>query len=365
MTAQAFDLALAPFVLESGARLSRHVVSGWWFTEKGAPRDLPVVLVVPALTGNARVGGARGFWEPLVGTGRALDTNRYRILCCNLLGSCHGTTGGGDADFPRAAREHPVPVPPSADGRRSFALPWESLPATVTTWDQARSLSMTLDALGLQKVHLATGGSLGGMVAMALAAEDPRIERVAPLGASAAASAWLLAWNHVARRILVDAIGRGEPEAGLSLARQLAMVSYRAPGSLEPAQGRSQVQKIDWHPQAPYRIQTWLENHGTRLAARFDPYAYFCLLGAMDHHDLERPSPTGRTLADVAARTLVVALENDTLFTAADADRLTGLLRGHGVRVARDVVRSVHGHDALFLAWDEMGRVLRRALDDA
>lgn len=360
VTAQAFDRTLPPFVLESGARLTRHVVSGFWLG--GEHTQKPLILVVPALTGDARVGGAGGFWEPLVGAGRALDPERFRILCCNLLGSCHGTSGPTDPQFPIAAGEHAVAVPPSHDGRRSFELPWSRLPATVTTWDQARSLSMTLDAFGVSAVHLVTGGSLGGMIAMALAALDPRVERVAPLGGTAAASPWLVAWNHVARRVLVEAMERGEPEQGLSLARQLAMISYRSPGSLAAAQGRAQVQKIAWHPQAPYRVQTWLENHGSRLAARFDPRAYYCLIGAMDHHDPMRPAPSGQTLADLRARSLVVSLANDALFTEADADRLVQLLEVHDKSVARDRVQSAHGHDALFLAWDELDRVLRRAL---
>ena len=361
MTAQAFDLSLPPFVLEAGAPLARHVVRGHWFGD--AASDLPIVLIVPALTGDSRAGGAGGFWEPLIGRGLALDPTRYRIVCCDLLGSCHGTSGASDADFPPAAGEHAIPVPPSRDGRRSFTMPWPRLPATVTTWDQARSLSLALDALGIERVHLATGGSLGGMVAMALAASDSRVERVAPLGGTSAASAWLLAWNHVARRILVDAMERGDAETGLSLARQLAMISYRSPSSLAAAQGRSQVQKIAWNPQAPYRVQTWLENHGSRLAARFDARSYYCLLGAMDHHDLQRPSPEGCTLADVRARALIVALEHDSLFVEHDAWQLAEALEALGGTVARDRVHSAHGHDALFLAWDELARVLRRALE--
>jgi homoserine O-acetyltransferase len=280
-----------------------------------------------------------------------------------LLGSCHGTTGAADPDFPTAAGEHATDVPAAEGGKGSFSLPWSTLPATVTTWDQARSLAMTLDALGVERVHLVTGGSLGGMVALALAAaEGERIERVAPLGATLAASAWLLAWNHVARRVLTTAMERGDVEAGLSLARQLAMISYRAPASLEGAQGRTQIQKIPWHPQAPYRVQTWLENHGSRLAARFDARAYYCLLGAMDHHDLLRPSPEGRTLADLRARTHAVAIENDMLFVPADAERLAVQLERRGAVVVRDCMHSAHGHDALFLAWEELARVLRAAL---
>lgn len=360
MTAQAFDLTLAPFVLEAGARLGRHVVTGTWL---GAPLGAPVIVVVPALTGNAHAGGPGGFWEPLIGPGRALDTNRYRILCCNLLGSCHGTSGAADVDFPRAHGEHPAPVPPAAGGKGAFTTPWQSLPATVTTWDQARSLAMTLDALGVHEVHLVTGGSLGGMVALTLAATlGTRVARVAPLGACMAASAWLLAWNHVARRTLLEAMQRGEPAAGLSLARQLAMISYRAPASLQAAQGRNQVQKIPWHPQAPYRVQTWLENHGSRLAARFDAASYYCLLGAMDHHDVTRASPEGCSLADVRARVHSIAIENDQLFVPADAERLAVRLEAQGTEVYRDCMHSAHGHDALFLAWDELARVLRAAL---
>lgn len=354
---QTFELELTPFTLEGGARLTRHVVRGVSYGRE----DAPCVVVVPALTGDCRAAGVGGFWEPLIGPGRALDTRRWRVVCCDLLGSSHGSSGPTDPAFPRATEDHEREVA-AGTGKGAFALPRALLPATVTTWDQARSLQLTLDALRIERVHLVVGGSLGGMIAMALAASDARVERALPLGGSLAASAWILAFNHVARRVIVDALVRGDAASGLSLARQLAMIGYRTPSALAAAQGRTQVQKSAWNPSTPYRVQTWLENHGARLCERFDARAYLCLLGAMDHHDLLRVSPTGHSLATLRARVLAVALEGDQLFVPEENARLARALCAQQSEVEEQWVRSPHGHDALFLAWDPLAQMLHRAL---
>jgi homoserine O-acetyltransferase len=225
-----FELALPPLTLEAGARLERHVVRGWHWgpaedaaalaavalpvdpatrwqvvvrstgelaaLARRAPRGagagatsatIPTVLVVHALTGDAGVGGDDGWWAPLVGPGRALDPTQVRIVCVNLLGSCYGTSGPCDGGFPRLADDaHAAELAPARGG---FAVPAVDLPATVTTWDQARSILAALDRLGIDRVEAVLGGSLGGMVALALAALDPdRYARLVPIAATAAAS---------------------------------------------------------------------------------------------------------------------------------------------------------------------------------
>ena len=267
-----FELVLPPLALEAGATVERHVVRGWhWGPAEDAaalaaatipvdparrwqvtarstgelaalarrqPRGavagaglaatIPTVVVVHALTGDAGAGGDDGWWAPLIGPGRAIDPTQVRVLCLNLLGSCYGTSGPGDGGFPRLADDgHAAELTPARGG---FAIPAVDLPATITTWDQARSITAALDRLGVERVEAVLGGSLGGMVALALAALDPdRYARLVPIAATTAASPWILAWNHVGRQaILADPGFPTDAHRGLELARQLAMITYRA-----------------------------------------------------------------------------------------------------------------------------------------
>jgi len=431
-----FDLVLPPITLEGGAQVAHHVVRGWhWGPVEDAPvlRDrvvppqpegqrlvartaselaalvrraprvgerlspsIPTVVVVHALTGDARAGGPGGWWEPLIGPGRVLDPAQVRILCFNLLGGCYGTIGPADGSFPRLTDDHhPAELAPSRGG---FAIPAVDLPATVTTWDQARSILLALDALGVEQVELLTGGSLGGMVALALAALDPdRFARLVPIAACAAASSWILAWNHIGRQaILADPGFPHDVSRGLELARQVAMVTYRAEPGLDQTQGRRQNQGGDsdaWSSRGRYSIQTYLEHQGQKLRARFDARSYLALIGAMDHHDLARkpvppegveswpaqvaplpgafvgpsaeaprPRPPSWGLDRIRATTLAIGIETDALYLPAHTDELVTELAARGVPARAVSISSPHGHDAFLVEWGQLETHLRAAL---
>lgn len=415
-----FDLVLPPLTLEGGAQVAHHIVRGWHYGPaedaaalrdhalsaevaaqrmaarsgselaalvRRAPRDpvrlspaIPTIVVVHALTGDARAGGPGGWWEPLIGEGRALDPSRARILCFNLLGGCYGTSGPADGSFPRLTDDlHPAELAPSRGG---FPIPAVDLPATVTTWDQARSLLLALDALGVEKVELLTGGSLGGMVALALAALAPdRFARLVPIAACAAASSWILAWNHIGRQaILADPGFPHDVGRGLELARQVAMVTYRAEPGLDQTQGRRQNQAAsadEWSSRGRYSIQTYLEHQGHKLRQRFDARSYLALIGAMDHHDLaRRPPPPGAgeswTLGSnggkswgldrIRAITLAVGIDTDALYLPAHTEELVRELGVRGVSVRGATLRTPHGHDGFLVEWEQLDGFLRDAL---
>jgi homoserine O-acetyltransferase/O-succinyltransferase len=306
--------------------------------QAGAPdfdEGVPTVLLVHALTGDARAGGPGGWWEPLVGPGKALDPARIRILCFANLGSCYGSSGPLDSGFPEGTQ--------------------------LTAWDIARALWQAMDALAIEKLALVAGGSLGGMVALCLSAlGGPRVQRLLPLAAAASSSAWVVAWNHVQRSLLrldpgwPDDVGRG-----LELARQVAMLTYRAEPGLETKQGR----RLQGEPgfTLPFRVQGWLEHQGQKLRRRFDARAYLLQADAMDSHDLDAPPP-GVGVATIVSSSLVVDVDTDQLFTLAQAEALARRLRFGGALVERATLSSPHGHDAFLLEWDALALLLERAL---
>jgi homoserine O-acetyltransferase/O-succinyltransferase len=344
LSPQVFDLRLPDLVLERGGTVKSHRLHGWWWgPANDSPNsplgDVPTVLLVHALTGGAQAGGAGGWWEPLIGPGRALDPSACRILCFNNLGSFYGSSAPGMPGFPRGTR------------------------ITLTSVDIANSIIFGLERLGLERVHLTAGGSLGGMIALTLGALDPkRFERLLPIATCAAASAWVVGWNHVAREIL--RLDPGYPHhvgRGLELARQLAMLTYRAEPGLETTQHRSlpPIRRFNG-----YRIQSYLEHHGRKLKNRFTAHCYELLLDAMDHHDLLRPLPGQRVpaISRIKAATLIVHVDSDQLFTPAQSDELVRHLRRPGVRVARATLRSPHGHDAFLIEWDQLSAIVKRAM---
>jgi homoserine O-acetyltransferase/O-succinyltransferase len=372
-----FDVRLPALALVRGGTVEPHVARGfWWGPEADLPalearthplseaalraadaqepvhrsgpptfraaaaapdfdESVPTVLVVHALTGDARAGGTGGWWEPLIGPGRALDPAHVRVLCFSNLGSCYGSSGPLDKGFP-----------PEAE---------------LTPWDLARALLLGVDALGLERLALVGGGSLGGMVSLCVGAlGGARVERLLPLVTAASSSAWVVAWNHVQRAILKldggwpDDVGRG-----LEVARQVAMLTYRAEPGLEAKQGRH----TPGEPGVPFpfRVQGWLEHQGQKLRRRFDGRAYLLQAGAMDHHDLDR-LPPGLDAGPIVASSLVVDVDTDQLFTQAQVEALARKLSAGGAHVERATLHSPHGHDAFLLEWDALAQLFKRAL---
>jgi homoserine O-acetyltransferase/O-succinyltransferase len=348
-TPRLFDVRLPELPLEHGGVVRQHHARGWWWGPEEElstlaagvsllPREtltapsaivqrstsvlprqpvslnakVPTVLLVHALTGDARAGGEGGWWGPLVGVGQPLDPNKVRVLCFNNLGSNYGSTGPLDHGWPDDAK--------------------------LSVRDQARALWSALDALGIEKVQLAAGGSLGGRIILAMAALRPEgIDTLLPLGASLDASAWVLGFTHVQRQVIAAAPG----PRGLELARQVAMLTYRA----EPGFALSQPER---------RIGSYLEHQGVKLAQRFHPRSYLALLDAMDTVDLG--------LREWRGRALVVDIDTDVLFTPASVEALSAELRSRGATVERATLHSPHGHDAFLIEWAQLRPLISRAL---
>jgi len=344
--AHEFDVSLPAMRLECGVELARPRLHGWC----AGPVAAPDVLVVHALTGDADVAS---WWGPVVAPGGALDVRRYRVWSFNALGGCYGSSGPADADFPSDP----------ADPR---------LPAPVTTWDQAHAILLALDALGVGHLRLATGGSVGGMVLLAAAVLAPtRFERIAPIAACAAASSWIIGFNRVARRLVLEDPSYPVARRGLELARQMAMLTYRAESGLDERQGRAQTTP-GWSAGGMYRIESYLEHQGRKLAERFSAPSYLLQLGAMDHHDLDRrPLGAYRSAADgaswgldrIVAPTLAIGISSDQLYFPSHSASLAAALRTRGVAAAYRQIESPHGHDAFLIEWDALNRHLREAIE--
>jgi homoserine O-acetyltransferase/O-succinyltransferase len=312
---ESYTISLPDLPLSRGGVVRGQVAQVW----EWGPRHLPAVVLVHALTGSAQAGGEGGWWEPVIGPARVLDPTRYRLIGINLLGSCYGSSA------------------PGADG-------WPA-DASLTTADLAQAQWLTLDALGVHTLALVAGGSLGGMTALAMATQQPsRVQRLMPIGAAAQSTAWVIGFNHVQRQILAL-----DSTRGLEVARQLAMLSYRAEPGLDARQGRQTAPR----GQRRYNVESYLEYQGVLLRQRFTPASYLALLDAMDSHDLRE------SLHRYTGPTLVVDIDTDVLFTPAQSDALAALLPS----AHRRTIKSAHGHDAFLIEWPQVASLLAFALE--
>jgi homoserine O-acetyltransferase len=329
-------LALGPFELESGDVLPDLVVA--YRHDGRPPGDGPQVVVVHALTGSADAAG--DWWAPLIGPGAALDTDRAGVLCANLLGGRYGTTGPTSID-PRTGRPYGTGFP------------------AITARDQARATWRLLDAIGIDRLDLVLGGSLGGMVALEIAIERPRsVGHVLPIAAPAATGPLAIAWNHLQVE-LIDRLGRD----GLALARELAMTTYRSEADFADRFGRRV--EADGRPS----VVSYLGHQGRKLVDRFDPDTYRVLVQVMDGHDIarERGDIEGalRRLAAGGTRLTGLGIEGDILYGPDQVTALVGAADRAGVDAAYHELRSSKGHDAFLVEWDQLAAVIRVALDGA
>jgi homoserine O-acetyltransferase len=295
------------------------------------------ILVFHALTGSADV---EAWWGPLVGPGRALDTSRHAIVSANLLGGCYGSTGPAEWKAERGGR-----------------FP------ELTPLDLARAHIPLLEHLGVQRLALATGGSLGGMVALQWGrVTSIPTERLVVFAAPAAASPQAIGWNAVQRMsIEADpawsggdyAAGQG-PAAGLAAARALAMITYRSAAEFQARFGR-----LSSRSEGVFDVEHYLRRQGDKLVARFDAASYVALMRSMDLQDVGDLATAAQETARKVDRVIGVGIDSDILYPASEVRDWVAAYQAAGGRAEYREIASLYGHDAFLIEWDQVERILR------
>jgi homoserine O-acetyltransferase len=324
-----------------------------------SPAGDNAILVEHALTGDSHASGPAGpghltpgWWDPLIGPGAAIDTDRWWVICPNTLGGCQGTTG---------------PVSPSRDGK-----PWGSRFPDITIRDQVSVEAALADALGIDRWAAVVGGSMGGMRALEWAVTYPeRVERLIVVGCGAAASAEQIALCAVqAQAIRLDPRFNGGdyyngecgdgPQSGLGLARRIGHISYRSEPELAVRFGRDAQSGEDPLAGGRYSVESYLDHQADKLRRRFDANSYLVLSRAMDHHDVGRDrGGIERALSSVLARSTVAAIDSDRLYPPRLQREIAGLLPD---RPEVAVINSLHGHDGFLIESEQVGDVISSAL---
>ena len=282
------------------------------------PEGDNAVLVCPALTGDSNLDT---WWPGLLGPGRALDPSRDFIICADVLGGSGQTTG---------------PSSQAPDGQ-----PWGERFPTITVRDMVQVQGLLLDRLGVERLRLVIGGSLGGMQVLEwLVLAGERIDAAVVIAAAARQSPWARAFNHVQRR----ALGQ---HGDLSLARMVAMLSYRHWDNLDS--------RFDQDDRQPHPAEDWLDYHGLALKSRFDPVSYQRLMAAMDSHDVGRErGGWEQVLESIPVPGQLIGIRSDLLYPPRDQQRLADAWPEAWL----DWLDADQGHDAFLIEQARLNRMV-------
>jgi homoserine O-acetyltransferase len=331
--------------LDCGQRLESVTVAYEQYGTLNAERD-NVILICHALSGGAHAAGwspgasKPGWWDEMIGPGKAFDTDRYCVICSNVLGSCYGTTG---------------PVSPNPRTGRSFGTEFP----VVSIRDMVAVQKHLLDALGIERLLAVAGGSMGGMLALQWAVSYPGfVGSVVALATTHRHSPQQIAFNEIARRaVMADPKWRGgaydpadPPAEGLAVARMLGHVTYVSDRGLLRKFGRRRVRPSGPTPFAPdFDVERYLDYQGRSFVARFDANTLLYLTRAIDNFDLESTLPLTTTLAGTDAAFLLLSFSSDWLYPSAQLRTVAAAAESAGCRVCYREIPSDDGHDAFLL----------------
>ena len=352
----------APLALDGGQSLARVEVAYETVGTLNADKS-NAILLFHALTMDQHVvsthprTGKPGWWSKSVGPGKVIDTDRYYVICANVLGGCMGSTG---------------PASLADDGQ-----PWAMRFPVITIRDMVRAQVALLDLMGIEQLHAVIGGSMGGMQALSFAANWPlRTRAVLVIASTARHSAQNIAFHEVGRQaIMADpkwnggeyhARGKG-PEDGLAVARMAAHITYLSEAGLTEKFGRRLQNRPDGQPgaktfgfDADFQVESYLRHQGISFTDRFDANSYLYITRAMDYFDLaeEHGGRLAAAFAGCSARFCLVSFDTDWLYPTAESRTIAHALNAAGAPVSFVELSAPYGHDSFLLDVPALDRVI-------
>lgn len=338
-----------PLTLSSGQEIADFEIAYQEWGSLNEARD-NVIVVFHALTGDQYVAGEhpitgkRGWWDDILGDGKILDTSKYYIVCANVIGGCAGSYG-------------PTSINPKTGEQFAIDFP------IITMSDIVNAQGLFLDAMGIDKIYAAIGGSMGGMQVLEFCAKFPeRCELAAVIASTSRHSAQNIAFHEIGRQaIMADPDWCGgkyaaedkKPRKGLSVARMTAHVTYMSEESLQDKFGRRLQDKdaITYGFDADFQVESYLRHQGIAFVDRFDSNSYLYLTRAMDYFDMEEEY--GKHLSEVfrgnTAKFLIMSFTSDWCYPTEESKHVARALNGAGVDVSFVEIETSKGHDAFLL----------------
>ena len=322
------------------------------------PSRSNAILITHAFSGDSHAAGISadtgrpGWWDNMVGPGKAFDTDRYFVICSNVLGGCMGSTGPSSID-PATGRPYAMTFP------------------VITIGDMVRLQKMLIGHLGIEKLLAVAGGSMGGMQALEWAVADPdAVRAIIPIASTARHSAQQIAFNEVGRQAVMfdpdwnggEYYGSRLPARGLAVARMVGHITYMSDDSMREKFGRRMKNpEPNWNFDVDFEVESYLRYRGSQFVDRFDANSYLYITKAMDYFDLAQGrAPTlGAALERVQARVLIISFTSDWLYPSYQSLEVVSALRSRNKDVAYCELESTYGHDAFLVEVAEQTDVIR------
>jgi homoserine O-acetyltransferase len=354
-----------PLRLAGGAELAPFTVAYQTYGTLNEERS-NTILVCHALTGDQYLAGIhpltgrRGWWDDVVGPGRPLDTERFHIVCVNVLGACMGTTGPSSLN-PATGRPYNLDFP------------------LITVGDMVEAQAMLLDHLGIDRLLAVVGGSMGGMQVLEWARRYPeRVFSAMPIACAARHTAQNIAFHEVGRQaIMADPNWHGgdyaahgtRPSQGLAVARMAAHITYLSDESLHRKFGRGlqDREEITFAFEPDFKVESYLHYQGRSFVERFDANSYLYITRAMDYFDIaaEHGGSLHAAFADTPVRFCLISFTSDWLFPTSEVRSVVHALNANAANVSFVEIETDKGHDSFLLDVPEFTAILRGFLDSA
>ena len=352
-----------PFTFKSGQVIPSFTLRYETYGTLNATRD-NAILICHALSGDHHCAGWHspadrkpGWWNNLIGPGKAVDTRRFYVICANVLGGCQGSTG-------------PSSLNPETD------RPYGTLFPFVTIRDMVRAQKLLLEHLGIAELHGVIGGSMGGMLALLFAIEFPHaVRRVLAMATTGRESAQAIAFNEVGRQAIMqdpawnhgDYPKDGGPRVGLAIARMMAHITYVSDASMDRKFGRRKKETANTDAytfDVQFEVEGYLRHQGQSFINRFDANSYLYITRALDQFDLAHAyGSLEAAFAPVEAETLVVGFTSDWLFPPEQNRALSLALLRAGKRASYAELSTDLGHDSFLLESEELYSLVRAFLE--
>ncbi len=347
--------------LKSGIKLGPITLAYETYGKLNADKS-NAILVFHALTGDANAAGLHkdaktpGWWDPMIGSGRAFDTDRYFVICANVIGGCKGSTG-------------PSSINPATGKPYGMSFP------VITIEDMVKSQKQLIDHLGIKKLLCATGGSMGGLMALEWAVRYPdTLDSAILIAANYKHTAQQIALHEVARQAIMsdpnwnkgDYYGKELPAQGMAVSRMIGHITYMSEKSMEEKFGRKLQgkERVGYDFSHDFEVESYLRYRGASFVQRFDANSYLYLSKALDYFDLSEDQDLLKVFKKIKSKILIITFTSDWLYPSYQSKDMVKAMKANDVDVSFVEITTNYGHDSFLVEIDGQSKLVSHFLNN-